>query len=154
YELVPFDGPLVTIGLAAATGLLATAAAFLAATRGVMTRARLLRFAILAAIIALALISTFTAANRFHALIGTADLALSLVAGWVVSLLCQNALLGDRGRRIVFAALAALLAVWAFKGIYQRAVEYPETIAEYQAHKAENLRQSGIPLTDELQIRL
>lgn len=72
------------------------------------------------------------------------DLALSLLAGWSIGLLCQPTLLGSAGRRIFVAALVAILAVWIAKGIYQRTVEIPDTIDYYEHHRVEALQSQGI----------
>ncbi|MGN6367696.1 MAG: O-antigen ligase family protein [Phycisphaerae bacterium] len=142
--LAPEIGPAVTLGLATATLLLAAIAAGIAGLRRALTPSRGARLLLIAAILGLGIAATFAAAGKFVSLVGVCDLALSLLAGWSIGLLCQPALLGSAGRRIVVAALVAILAVWIAKGIYQRTVEIPDTIDYYEHHRDEALQSQGI----------
>ena len=69
-----------------------------------------------------------------------------LLAGWCDCALCNaHKMLGR------FAGAGSSLPRWspflrrgAFKGIYQRFVEFPDNIADYYKHKVEQLKQMGV----------
>ncbi len=116
---LPEIGPAVITGLAAVTCLLAAIAAWCAARAGALSPSRLVCFGIILVILGLGFASALSAPNRFVATVGLCDIGMALIAGWTVALLCHQHLLGDAGRRIVVAAIIAILAVWTTKGIYQ-----------------------------------
>jgi hypothetical protein len=139
---LPEIGPAVTTGLAAAVVVLAGLAAWCGARAGALGRARLGRWVIVIAILVLGGFSTFAAANRFLALVGWCDLGMALIAGGSIGVLCDARVLGATGRRTVIAAIVALVSVWTAKGLYQRAIDIPETIQYYQLHRDEALAQA------------
>ena len=136
-QILPEIGPSVTFGLASFTLILAGITSLCAWRANALPLHRLLQFLLIAAIIAIALASTFAAANRFVALVGLADLSMALLAGWSIASLCHPYLLGMHGKKIVSAALLSLLAVTLAKGYYQRFIDIPQTISDYQHDKAQ-----------------
>ena len=148
---VPFIGPTFTAAYAALAFLLAAGASFLAARVGALTFRRLGQLALIGLILALTLVSTWHAANRFNALIGTVDLAASLAAAWTITLLCDDRLLGARGRQAVIAAIIAICALGCGKALLQRFVEFPDTLQWVKEHPDEALRNNGINPDDPVQ---
>ncbi len=147
-DLVPIVGPVFTAFYAAITWLLAGAATLLAARYGALSLWRLGQLGLMLAILGLALGSTFHAANRFNALIGTVDLAASLGAAWIVLLVCHERLLGDRGRQAIIAALVAILMLGVAKGLMQYFWEFPDTLQMVQKNPDQELRKNGIDPED------
>jgi hypothetical protein len=133
--LPPEPGPATIAGLSVLTLLLAGMAAWCSR----ITRVAWIVLALIVAIGTFAVASTFHAANKFNALVGTFDLAMGLVAGWAVMLLATT----ERRRRLVVAVFAAVLAAWVAKGLYQRAFDIPETMQYYNEHKEEIWREHG-----------
>jgi len=146
--IAPEIGPAVTLGLSAVTLVLAAIVAGVATAARAITSGKMLRFCLIAAILGLGMFSTLQADNRFAALVGLCDIAGALVGAWAVGLLCHPTLLGSAGRRIVTAALISVLAVWIAKGLYQRAVEIPDTIDYYTHHREESLAAQGMSPND------
>ena len=142
--IAPEIGPAVTLGLSGLTLLLAGAAAWIGGMCGAITWGRAGRLVLIAAILGFGVASMFAAAGKFAALVGLCDVAMSLLAGWAVGVLCHSNVLGSAGRRIVVACLVSILAVWTAKGLYQRMVELPDTIDYYEHHKEESLASQGI----------
>ena len=105
-----------------------------------VARGAMPRLFLIAALVALALLSAFRAANRFAALLGVCDLGMALLAGWLAGGLCRT----QRKRGFVVAVLAGLLAVMCVKGFYQRFVELPLTRAMFQRHASAWLAELGI----------
>ncbi len=141
---LPVVGPAVTVGFATLTLLIAAAAAALGAAAGTLSLSRSLRWVLIAAIAALGLCSAFAAANRFSALVGLSDLITALAAGWTVGLLCHPALAGVRGKRLLVALVAAILAAWVAKGLLQYFIDNPETLITFLKDRDNLLRQQGI----------
>ncbi len=131
----PEPGPAAIVGFSLLTMLLTGLAT--CCTR--LTRQAWLLLALIVAILALATASTFHAANHFVALVGTFDMAMTMLGGWTIMLLASN----EARRRFVVAALLAVLAVWITKGLYQRFVDFPDTISYYNGHKQEIWQQHG-----------
>ena len=142
--IAPEIGPAVTLGFSAVMLMLAGTAAWIGGTCGALSWGRFGRLVLIAAILSFGVASTLAAAGKFVALVGLCDLAMSLLGGWAVGVLCHANVLGSAGRRIVVACLVSILAVWVAKGLYQRAVEIPDTIDYYQHHKEESLASQGI----------
>lgn len=130
-------GPAEVMGLALLT-LLACGAAMLAAGR--ISTGKWLQLGIIAAVLLAAIAGIFSAANRFAALVGVFDLGMAMLAGWSTQILCPT----WRRRRLVIAVLMGLLFAVTLKGIYQRYVEIPQTIAYFQKHQQQWLEKSGV----------
>jgi hypothetical protein len=133
--LPPEPGPATIACLSLLTLLLAGLAAFCCR----ISRAAWVLLAMIVAILSLAVVSTFHAANNFNALVGTFDLAMGLFAGWAVMLLATT----EQRRRLVIAVFAAVLTAWIAKGLYQRLSEIPDTIEYYNQHTAEIWKEHG-----------
>jgi O-antigen ligase len=141
---LPVIGPTYTAAYATLTFLLAAATAFVAARVHALSRSRLLQLALIAIILALLVISTFLAANRFNALAGTLDIATSLTAAWTILLLIHDRLLGRHARHAIFAAVIAILALGAAKALQQYFDEYPYLAQYLKEHTDEVLRAQGL----------
>jgi hypothetical protein len=144
YVDLPFVGPAVTTGFAGLTLLLAAGAAALASAAGALSTDRILRWLLIAAVAILGWCSVLAAANRFAAVVGLSDLVAVLAAGWAASLLCHQRLAGDRGRRLLVALFVAVLAAWVAKGLMQRFVDHPDTLAAFLKDRDQILRDQGI----------
>lgn len=144
YIDLPFVGPAATTAFASLTLLLTAGAAALGAAAGVLTAPRLTRWLLITAVGILGLFSAFAAANKFAAIVGLADLLTALAAGWSVGLLCHPRLAGARGRRLLIALCVAVLATWTAKGLLQRFVDQPDTLATFIKDKDDILRGQGI----------
>jgi hypothetical protein len=144
YIDLPFVGPAATTAFAGLTLLITAGAAALASAAGVLTAPRLARWLLITAVGVLGLFSAFAAANKFAAIVGLADLLTAVSAGWSVSLLCHPRLAGPRGRRLLIALFAAILATWIAKGLLQRFVDQPDTLAAFIKDRDEILRGQGI----------
>ncbi len=142
--IAPETGPAVTLGFSAVVLMLAGAAAWIGGMCAAITWERIGRLLLIAVILAFGVASMLAAAGKFAALIGLCDVAMSMLGGWAVSVLCHRNVLGSAGRRIVVACLVSILAVWVAKGLYQRMAEIPDTIDYYQHHKEESLASQGI----------
>jgi hypothetical protein len=151
---VPFVGPAFTAAYAAIAFLLAGAAAWLALRAEAFGRRQLGQLGLIAVILGLALGSTFHAENRFNALIGTADVAAALAAAWTVALVCHDALLGQRGRQAVMAAIITLCALGGARALLQKFVDFPDSLQYFNEHREEALRNSGINPDDPVQVAL
>ena len=141
---LPDIGPAFIVTYSALAMFFAAIATFLAARVRAVSKERLAQFVLIALILALALGSTFHAANRFSALVGTADLAASLSAGWAILLLCHKNLLGDRARRILAAAIIGLCAIAVAKSLMQYFLEFPDMAQFVKDHRQEVFRAQGI----------
>jgi hypothetical protein len=144
YIDLPFVGPAVTTGFAGLTLLLAAGAAALASAAGALSGGRIARWVLIAAVAILGWCSVLAAANRFAAVVGVSDLVAILAAGWAASLLCHPRLAGDRGRRLLVALFVAVLAAWVAKGLMQRFIDQPDTVAAFLKDKDQILRDQGI----------
>jgi O-antigen ligase len=151
---VPTVGPAFTAVYMLLTMALAGIASFLAARVGALSLRRAGQGAFSALILALALVSTFLAANRFSALVGAADLAASLAAAWTVTLLCDNRLLGNRGRQVIIAAIVAISVLCCAKAFLQKFDEFPATYQEVMKDPDAALRSQGINPNDHVQREL
>ncbi len=136
---MPEIGPAVTTFLAGITFVLAGGAAWCAGKAGVLERGRMARLGLIFVILGVGLGSTLAATDKFLAVVGLCDVGMALLAGWAVGVLCHEKLLGDSGRRIVIAAMVAILTAWTAKGLYQRFIDIPDTIQYYNEHKQEAL---------------
>ncbi len=134
-EQTPQPGPAHTVAF---TIVILLSAAAVAGTHR-LTKKDWLFLAGAGAASALMLASTFNAANRFAALIGTCDIIMSLAAAFAMLILGRHI----RIKQIMIAAVAALAVVWIAKGFYQYYVEIPDTLYYIEEHKAEIFAQRG-----------
>jgi len=141
---LPDIGPAFIVFYATLSLLLAAIATFLAAAARAVSWKRLAEFLLIVLILMLALTSTFHAANRFSALVGTADLAASLAGGWTILLLCNDRLLGDRARRILAAAIIGLCTIAIAKSLMQYFIEFPDLAQFVKDHRQEVFHAQGI----------
>jgi O-antigen ligase len=151
---VPMVGPTFTAAYAAIAFLLAAAAALTAqrvSPPRLLGRRHLGQLALIALLLGLLLVSTLHAENRFNAIVGTADMATALVTAWTVAVLCQDGLLGMRGRQAVIAAIVALCAVGCARALVQKYVDYPDTLKMVAENPDEALRNNGINPDDPVQ---
>jgi O-antigen ligase len=149
--IIPTVGPPFITVYTFLTFALAGAASFLAARVGALSLRRVAQGAFIALIVALALGSTFLAANRFNALVGTADFAVALAAAWTVTLLCDDRLLGIRGRQVVIAAMVAACFLGCAKAFLQEFDEFPATRQEVMKNFDAAMRSQGLDPTDHAQ---
>ena len=133
---IHFPGPAEIVGAGVVT-LALTGLALMAA--GKIPKVAWLLLALILMILALAVVSTFHAANRFAALVGVFDAGMGLLAGWAMLILCST----DRRRQWVVVVMVGFLTMLCVKGFYQRYEEIPETIHYFFQHETQYARQMG-----------
>lgn len=149
---IPLVGPAFITSYAALALLLAGAAALVAGKN--LSRARIGQWMLFAVIAALLALSAAHAANRFNAIVGTADIVAAFAAAWGLALLCDDALLGKKARQAALAAMIAILAMNAARALEQHFIEYPDTRAIMEKDWQEQLQKQGIDPQDPLQVKM
>lgn len=120
--------------------LLSLALAGATAWIGPVTRRAWVLLGVTAALLAALAAATWDAENRFLSLIGSADIATGLLAGWSVCVLATD----TRSKRFIAAVLVGMLAAYAARGLIQYYVEFPDDIAAFQRDPAKVLASLGL----------
>lgn len=104
-----------------------------------MAREKLWRLAGIFLLAGWCTLSAFHASNKFGAIAGVFDLAMGMIGGWAVAVVCNT----DRRRQFAISILVALLAVICAKGFYEKYFELPATLHYFLHHKQAFFRQMG-----------
>ncbi len=140
----PDIGPAFTAVYATLSLLLAALATLAGVKAGAFSWRRAGQFLLTGGILAWAVASAFHAQNRFVAVVGAADLAASLCAAWSLMVILHPRLLGDGGRRILFAAVLACVSINGFKAFEQYFVEFPDLAQYVHTNREDVLKSQGI----------